>query len=61
MEKPENPFKKRCAGCVYWRTAGTRSYTGPGLRCCHYLLDTGRSRLKLCGWGRCSVRRERRR
>lgn len=47
-----------CPGCVYYRS---HSSSGDGvLMGCHYLLDTGRSRLKECGKGVCAVRKERR-
>lgn len=46
-----------CLGCIYYRS---HSSSGDGvLMGCHYLLDTGHSRLKECGKGVCTVRKER--
>lgn len=55
----ERPKKNRCIGCAYWRCTAYGNYKSSGMFCCHYLLDTGRSRLKLCGPGECTVRAER--
>lgn len=46
------PKKKiNCAGCAYWR----KDVQG-GPFCCKYMLDTGVSRIKLCGPGECTVK-----
>lgn len=45
-----------CPGCMYHRCLGNSDTT---IRSCHYLLDTGHSRLKECGKGVCTVRKER--
>lgn len=56
MVKPEN----ECDGCVYWRNTAYGGFKHSDTSyACHFLLDTGRSRLKLCGDGKCTVRKER--
>lgn len=52
--------KNDCHGCAYWRSMAYGGYRQSGeIHCCHYMLDTGKSRLKLCGDGECTVRKER--
>lgn len=60
-KKAQRKAKKKvnCEGCVYWRNTAYGNINNTGISCCHYLLDTGRSRLKLCGPGGCTVRVER--
>ena len=52
----KNRGKFNCAGCIYWR----RMFKGSAIWVCHFMEDTGASRIRLCGVGRCTVRRERR-
>lgn len=49
--------KQFCVGCIHWRTVGWKSNKLTlRNRACHYLLDTGISRIKGGETGVCSVR-----
>lgn len=46
-----------CNGCIHWRTAGWKSNkVTMRNRVCHYILDTGRSRVKTGNTETCSCR-----
>lgn len=47
---------KRCRGCVYWKGVNGDSKSS---KFCHYMLDTGKCRLKQMVDGVCTVREER--
>lgn len=51
--------RAHCGGCIYWKSLSGGYDPNKGDYACHYMLETGKCRLKQVVDGVCTVRVER--